>query len=115
MATFGFNRTALRAKQPKLWPPRSFNLTPLEDYLCCANKDKCYADKSETIDALKGNIREAIGEMQLHTINNVVFYFYFPLLTGRIVLSNKRRNLKKYLVDFFKAFSKKKVFYVFYT
>ena len=35
-------------------------------------KDKCYADKPETIDALKENIREAIGEMQLHTIDNVV-------------------------------------------
>ena len=34
--------------------------------------DKCYADKPETIDALKDNICEAIDEMQLHTINNVV-------------------------------------------
>ena len=33
--------------------------------------DKCYADKPETIDALKDNIREAIGEIQLHTIDNV--------------------------------------------
>ena len=29
-------------------------------------------DKPETIDALKDNIREAIGEIQLHTINNVL-------------------------------------------
>ena len=34
-----------------------------------AVKDKCYADKPETIDALKDNIREAIGEIQLHTID----------------------------------------------
>ena len=34
-------------------------------------KDKYYADKSETIDALKDNISEAIGEIQLHTIDNV--------------------------------------------
>ena len=33
---------------------------------------KCYADKPETIDALKENIREAICEMQLHTIDNVL-------------------------------------------
>ena len=33
-------------------------------------KDKCYADKPETIDSLKDNIREAIGEKQLHTIDN---------------------------------------------
>ena len=35
-------------------------------------KDKCYAGKPETIDALKGNIREAIGEIQLQTINNML-------------------------------------------
>ena len=34
--------------------------------------DKCYADKPETIDALKNNIREAIGEIQLTTIDNVL-------------------------------------------
>ena len=34
--------------------------------------DKCYADKPETIDALKDNIREAIGEIQLHRIVNVL-------------------------------------------
>ena len=33
-----------------------------------AVKDKCYADKSETIDALNDNIREAIGEIQLQSI-----------------------------------------------
>ena len=35
---------------------------------------------------------------------------YFPLLTGRIVLSNKKRNLIKYSVVFFKHFPKKKSF-----
>ena len=34
-----------------VWPLRSCDLTPLSD------KDKCYAYKSETIDALKDNIR----------------------------------------------------------
>ena len=33
---------------------------------------KCYADKPETIDALNDNIREAIVEIQLHTIDNVL-------------------------------------------
>ena len=37
-----------------------------------AVRDKCYADKPVTIDALKDNIREAIGEIQLHTIDNVL-------------------------------------------
>ena len=85
----------------------------------------CYADKSETIDALKDNILEAIDETQRHTIDNVLknctdhveYYMarrgqpfewnYFPLLIERIVLSNKKRNLRKYSF-FFKVFSKKK-------
>ena len=35
-------------------------------------EDKCYADKPETTDALKNNIHEAIGEIQLHIIDNVL-------------------------------------------
>ena len=54
-----------------------FGLWPLDYYLWCAVKDKCYADKSETIDALKDNIREAIGEIQLHTIDNKLKNFLF--------------------------------------
>ena len=55
-----------------VWPPRSCDLTPLNYYMWGAVKDKCYADKPETIDALKDNIREAIGDIQLHTIDNVL-------------------------------------------
>ena len=51
---------------------RSCDLTPLNYYFWGAVKDKCYADKPQTIDALKDNIREAIGEIQLHTIDNVL-------------------------------------------
>ena len=47
------------------WPPRSCDLTPLDYYLWGA-------DKPETIDALKDNIHKAIGEIQLHTIDNVL-------------------------------------------
>ena len=49
-----------------VWPPRSCDLTPQDYYLWRAVKDKCYADKPEA----KDNIREAIGEIQLHTIDN---------------------------------------------
>ena len=35
---------------------------------------------------------------------------YFPLLTGRIVLSNKKRNFKKYSVVWFEHFPKKKIY-----
>ena len=41
-------------------------------FLWGAVKDKCYADKPDTIDAWKDNILEAIGEIQLHTIDNVL-------------------------------------------
>ena len=55
-----------------VWPPRSCDLTPLDYYLWGAVKDKFYADEPETIDALKDNIREAIGEIQLHIIHNAL-------------------------------------------
>ena len=54
-----------------VWPPRSCDLTQLDYYLWATVKDKCYTDKPETIEVLKDNIREAIGEIQLHTIDNV--------------------------------------------
>ena len=47
-------------------------MTPLAYYLWGAVKDKCYTDKPETSDVLKDNIREVIGEIQLHTIDNVL-------------------------------------------
>ena len=59
-------------KADVVWPSRSCDLTLLDYYLWGAFEDKCYAHKSEIIDALKHNIREAIGEKQLHTIDNVV-------------------------------------------
>ena len=53
-----------------VWPPRSCDLTPLDYYLWGAVKDKSYADKPETIDVKPlDNIREANGEIQLHTID----------------------------------------------
>ena len=72
LATFGFNRTALRATKPKLYSmfcalflkialsaaelmSQSCDLTPLVYYLWGAVKDKYYVDKPETIDALKDN------------------------------------------------------------
>ena len=55
-----------------VWLPRSCDLTPFYNYLWGAVKDKCYAEKPETIDALKDNIREAIGEVQMLTIANVL-------------------------------------------
>ena len=55
-----------------VFPPQSYNLTPLDYYLWGAIKDKCYGDKPEKIDILKNKIREAFGEIQLHAIDNVL-------------------------------------------
>ena len=81
MATFGFNTTCHKAeatldvlrpvfedrlinsRADVVLPTPRCDLTPLDYYLWGAVKDKCYADKRETIDALKDNIREAIGEI----------------------------------------------------
>lgn len=54
------------------WPPRSCDLTPLDYFLWGAVKDKCYADKPETIEHLKANIRDAIAEIQPHTLAKVL-------------------------------------------
>ena len=88
MATFGFNMRALHATLDVLrfvfenhiishrvdvvWPPRNCDLTPLNYYLRGVVKDKLYADKPDTIDALNYNIREVNDEIQLHTIDNML-------------------------------------------
>ena len=53
-------------------PPQSCDLTPLDYYLWGNVKDKRNAYRKEPIDTLKDNIREAIGEIQLHTIDNTL-------------------------------------------
>ena len=67
-----FENRIISRRTNVIWPPRSCDLTPLDYYLRGTVKEKCYADKPETIDALKDNIREAIGEIQLYTIDNVL-------------------------------------------
>ena len=67
-----FEDRIISRRADAVWPPRSYDLTLLDYYLWGAFKDKCYAYKPETIDALKDNIRKAIGEIQLHTIDNVL-------------------------------------------
>ena len=51
-------------------------MTPVDYYLWATVKDECYANKPVTIDALKVNIPEAIGEIQLRTIDNVLKITY---------------------------------------
>ena len=80
-----------------VWLPRTCDLTPLDYYLWRAVKDKCYIDKSETIDALKDNIREAIGKIQLHTIDNVL-----KNLTDHIgyCMANRCSHLNEIIIHF---------------
>ena len=67
-----FENCIISSRANDVWPPRNCDLTPLDYYLWDTVKDKCYSEKPETIDALKNNIREAISEIQLHTIDNVL-------------------------------------------
>ena len=60
-----------------VWPPLSWNLTR-------------YADKPQTIDALKSNIREAIGEIQLLTIDNVL-----KNCTDRVSIASRGSHLNE--------------------
>ena len=48
-----FEDCIISRKADIVWPPRSCDLTLLDYYLWDAVKDKCYADKTKTIDALK--------------------------------------------------------------
>jgi hypothetical protein len=46
------------------WPPRSYDLTPLDFYLWGDIKQKVYANNPQTIEELKENIRVTIHEIQ---------------------------------------------------
>ena len=51
-----FKDRIISSRADVVWPPRSCDFTPLDHYLWSAVKDKCYADQSKTIDALKDNV-----------------------------------------------------------
>ena len=54
------------------WPPRCCDSIPLDYFLWGAVKDKCYANHSETIQALKHEIKVAIHGIEAQTIENVL-------------------------------------------
>ena len=47
-----FEDSIISRKADVVWPPRSYDLTPLDYYLWDTVKDECYADKPVTIDTL---------------------------------------------------------------
>ena len=51
---------------------RSSDLTLLDYFLRGAIKEKCYADKLETIDRLGANIRDAIFEIRPYILENIL-------------------------------------------
>ena len=67
-----FEDRIISCRADVIWPPRSCDLILFDYYLWDAVKDKYYADKPEIFDTVKDNIREAIDESQLHTIDNVL-------------------------------------------
>ena len=70
-----FEDTIISRRAEVIRPPWSCDLIPLRYYLWGVVKNKWYADKPETIDAVKDNIRETICVTQLHTIDNVLKYW----------------------------------------
>jgi len=54
------------------WPPRSCDLTPLNYFLWGTIKNECYANQPETIQELKHEIKVAIDEIRVHTVENVL-------------------------------------------
>ena len=54
------------------WTLRSCDSTLLDFFLRGAVKDKCYADHPEAIEHLKANIRGAIAEILLYTLEKVL-------------------------------------------
>ena len=67
-----FEDRIISRRPDAVWSLQSCDLTPLDYCLWGAAKDKCYVDKLGTIDALKDNIREVVGEIQPHTTDNVL-------------------------------------------
>ena len=77
-------------------------------YLLGTVKNKCYANKPQATDALKNNIREAIGEIQLHTIDNMVYnwndrvsYCMASRSSHLNEISNKTKEFEKIFCNFF--------------
>lgn len=54
------------------WPPRSCDLTPLDFFLWGYVKSRVYANKPETLEHLKNNIRQVIAEIPPEMYDKVI-------------------------------------------
>ncbi|GFX56403.1 putative DD41D transposase [Trichonephila clavipes] len=57
---------------PVNWPPRSCDLTPLDYFLWGYVKSLVYADKPQTLDHLKDNIRRVIAAIRPQMLEKVI-------------------------------------------
>ncbi|GFV96265.1 transposable element Tc3 transposase [Trichonephila clavipes] len=57
---------------PENWPPRSCDLTPLDYFLWGYVKSLVYADKPQTLDHLKDNIRRVIADIGPQMLEQVI-------------------------------------------
>ncbi|GFX47838.1 putative LOC100569746 [Trichonephila clavipes] len=57
---------------PVNWPPRSWDLTPLDYFLWGCVKSLIYADKPQTLDHLEDNIRRVIADIRPQTLEKVI-------------------------------------------
>ncbi|GFX93163.1 putative transposable element [Trichonephila clavipes] len=57
---------------PVNWPPRSCDLTPLDYFLWGCVKSFVYADKPQTLDHLKDNIRRVIADIRPQMLEKVI-------------------------------------------
>ncbi|GFV20088.1 transposable element Tc3 transposase [Trichonephila clavipes] len=58
--------------EPVNWPPRSCDLTPLDYFLWGYVKSLVYADKPQTLDHLKDNIRRVIADIRPQMLEKVI-------------------------------------------
>ncbi|GFU75707.1 putative DD41D transposase [Trichonephila clavipes] len=54
------------------WPPRSCDLTPLDDFLWGYVKSLVYADKPQTLDHLEDSIRRVITDIRPQMLEKVI-------------------------------------------
>ncbi|GFU78021.1 putative LOC100569746 [Trichonephila clavipes] len=57
---------------PVNWPPRSWDLTPLDYFLWGYVKSLVYADKPQTFDHLEDNIRRVIADIRPQMLGKVI-------------------------------------------
>ena len=88
-----FEDRTISRRADVVWPPRSWDLTPLEYYLWVSVKDKCYADKPETIDASVFFLK--------HFLKERICGFNCEVRTSRAPLIYRYSDIDRYIKNFY--------------